>query len=86
MLITYRRKGGTFTLLLFGIIAAVAVAVTVTIGAVVLMGIVAVAAVVAVGRALLPASWRRRPAVPGAAASPHDTIEGTIVSPRGRAD
>lgn len=81
MLITYRRKGGVFTLLVFMALAAVTVALTVTIGAIVLMGVVAVAVVAAVGRALLPASWRRRRAGPAPVALSRDVIEGTIVVP-----
>lgn len=78
MLITYRRTGGAFALLMLAAVAFVATVLAGVVVAAALIVAIAVGLAVLVGRALLPRSWRHR-AVPGAAPRPGDTIEGTLV-------
>ena len=78
MLITYRRTGGVSLIMLAA--ALVATTLTLVVGATLLIVAVAIGAVVLVGRALLPASWRRR-TPPVERPWPQETIETTIVNP-----
>ena len=77
MLITYRRTGGAFSLIVLAAVL-VATAITVVVGATLL--IVALAIVLLV-RAVLPTSWRR-PTPPPAIPWPQETIESTAVTDR----
>jgi hypothetical protein len=84
MLITYRRTGGVFSLIMIAV-ALVAVALAVVVGATLLAVGVALGAVVLLVRAVLPQSWRR--STPAAATPwPQETIEGTIVKPEDSSD
>ena len=84
MLITYRRTGGWFSL---AALAAVVVATVfaMVIGATLLIVAGAIGAAVLVVRAMLPASWRR-PRQQPVTAWPQETIEATVVNPRGSSD
>jgi hypothetical protein len=79
MLITYRRTGGGFSLIMLAA-ALVATAIAVVVGATLLAVGVALGAVVLVVRAVLPRSWRGA-TPPAATPWPQETIEGTIVKP-----
>jgi hypothetical protein len=81
MVITYRRKGGWFLLLLTLAAVLAATVLTVVVGIALLIGGVALGTVVLLARAVLPASWRRQPAPP-ATPWPQQTIEATVVNPR----
>ena len=81
MVITYRRKGGWFLLLLTLAAVLAATVLTVVVGVALLIGGVAIGTLVLLARAVLPASWRRQPARPGTP-WPQDTIEATVVNPR----
>ncbi len=85
MLITYRRTGGIFALLTLAAVAFAATVLTIAVAAILLIVALGTAATVLLARAVLPASWRHhsvRPATPG----PHETIEATMVNPRGSSD
>lgn len=84
MLITYRRTGGGFSLIML-VAVLVATTLAIVVGATLLIVAVAVGAVVLLVRALLPTSWRR-PAQPAATPWPQETIEATIVNPRDSSD
>jgi hypothetical protein len=86
MLITYRRTGGGFSLIML-VAVLVATTLAIVVGATLLIVAVAVGAVVLLTRALLllPTSWRR-PAEPAATPWPQETIEATIVTPRDSSD
>ena len=78
MVITYRRTGGVFALLMVAAVALAATVFTVALGVIVLAVGVAMAAVALAARAVLPARWRRRTVAP-ATPWPQETIEGTVV-------
>ena len=80
MVITYRRKGGWFLLLLTLAAVLAATVLTVVVGVALLIGGVAIGTVVILARAVLPASWRRQKAPPGTP-WPQETIEATVVNP-----
>ena len=84
MLISYRRTGGVFSLIMLAV-AVAAIAFAIVVGATLLIVAVAIGAVALLIRAVLPASWRR-PAPPPATPWPQETIEGTIVEPRASSD
>ena len=84
MLITYRRTGGVFSLIMIAA-ALVATAIAVVVGATLLAIGVALGAVVLVVRAVLPRSWRRS-TPPAATSWPQETIEGTIVKAEDSSD
>ena len=85
MVITYRRTGGGFLLLMLTVAALVATVFTVAVGVVLLLVGVAIGAVALLARALLPASWRRHTEPPGTP-WPQETIEATIVKRRDSSD
>ena len=84
MLITYRRTGGGFALVL---LAAGLVATGIAVALALVLGMVAAAigTVALLIRAVLPAS-RRRQTAPPATPWPLETIEATVVNPRGSSD
>ena len=75
MLITYRRTGGLFVLLILAIVALAATVLTIAVATILAA---AIAAAALVGRAVLPRSWRNR-TVPSASPWPHKTIDATVV-------
>lgn len=82
MLITYRRTGGGLLLL-----AAVLVATGITVAFAVVLGLVAAA--IGTGALLMRAVWpssQRRQSAPPATPWPRETIEATVVNPRGSSD
>ena len=83
MLITYRRTGGVFALLMVAAVALAAMVLTIAVAASLLIVAVALAAAALLARAVLPASWRSR-SLPAATPWPRKTIEGMVVkSPSG---
>jgi hypothetical protein len=84
VLITYRRTGGVFSLIVIAV-ALVAITIAVVVGATLLAVGVALGAVVLAVRAVLPRSWRRS-TPPAATSWPQETIEGTIVKPEDSSD
>lgn len=85
MLITYRRTGGRFVLLLSLAAALAAMVLAVALGVALLIGGLALGAVVLLVRAVLPASRRRHTAPPGTP-WPQETIEATAVNRRDSCD
>lgn len=79
MLITYRRTGGAFSLIVLAAVL-VATAITMVVGATLLIVALAIGVVVLLVRAVLPRSWRR-PTQPVEIPWPQETIEATIVNP-----
>ena len=78
VIITYRRTGGLVLLAAGLIVTGIAVALAMVLGIVAaVMGTVALLV-----RAVLPSSWSRQTAPP-ATPWPLETIEATVVSPRG---
>ena len=84
MLITYRRTGGGFALVL---LAAGLVATGIAVAFAIVLGLIAAAlgTVALLVRAVLPSS-RSRQAAPPATSWPLQTIEATVVNPRGSSD
>ena len=80
MLITYRRTGGAFSLIVLAAVL-VATAITVVVGATLLIVALAIGVIVLLVRAVLPTSWRR-PTPPPAIPWPQETIESTAVTDR----
>ena len=82
MFITYRRTGGVFALLAFAAVALAATVLGVVVAATVMVAVLIIGAVALVARAVLPRRlWQRT--APPAAPWPHETLEGTVVSPPG---
>ena len=84
MLISYRRTGGVFSLIML-MVAVAAMAFAVVVGATLLLVAAALGVVVLLVRAVLPASWRR-PTPRAATPWPQETIEGPIVESRESTD
>ena len=85
MVITYRRTGGMFALLVLAAVAFGAALLTVTAAAAILIVALAVATAGLLARAVLPRSWRRQ-AVPPATTWPQETIDATVVNPTDPSD